>query len=322
MKIILNEASNLTPKEKMRLWADGKRHENVGACGDDKLRMYGDLCISLAHQEPNLSGGYLLNAKVIYGELIKRGLHTDARALWNKINAALNPGIGSASTQTSTNADDDRIMTDFVQNAYEGLVAIRTDYLEDLEAIDAKGDVLKNKVPNIRLAAYVKLLKDFQIVSLQAVVKEAVAQGYLKINNAHTATFNGKSLFAENLGKYVFYYLYYQVLLLTYGYMFQAALAAKTTRQPLKAESNNIQGISFDREFYFYYFDTNLNVSNIICKIVCPTFNYILTQDLFKLEAQDIAVRVARGTSQYYDTVNFKGLGAYFKNFIADLTKN
>ena len=40
----LDEASNLTPYEKMQLFDRGQRKENVKACGDDKLRAYRRIC--------------------------------------------------------------------------------------------------------------------------------------------------------------------------------------------------------------------------------------------------------------------------------------
>lgn len=42
----LDEAGNLTPYEKMKLFDQGQRKENVKACGDDKLRTYRRICQS------------------------------------------------------------------------------------------------------------------------------------------------------------------------------------------------------------------------------------------------------------------------------------
>ena len=61
----LNEASSLTPEEKMQAWHYGDRKENIKACGDAKLQLYYDIC---------MRKGYMAEAKVILEEAKNRGL--------------------------------------------------------------------------------------------------------------------------------------------------------------------------------------------------------------------------------------------------------
>lgn len=63
----LQEASSMSPLDKMRAFNNGTRRENVKACGDQKLHDY--LIISLAHNLQNA-------ARQIEAELINRGLQT------------------------------------------------------------------------------------------------------------------------------------------------------------------------------------------------------------------------------------------------------
>ena len=61
----LNEASSLTPEEKMQAWHYGDRKENIKACGDAKLQLYYDIC---------MRKGYIREAKAILEEAKNRGL--------------------------------------------------------------------------------------------------------------------------------------------------------------------------------------------------------------------------------------------------------
>ena len=44
----LDEASNLSTREKMELWANGQRRENIGAAGEPKLDDFARVSIYLA----------------------------------------------------------------------------------------------------------------------------------------------------------------------------------------------------------------------------------------------------------------------------------
>ena len=61
----LDEASNLTPEEKMREFDAGRRRENVKACGDSKLQIYYDICKQY---------GYTNALDKIRDEMVNRGL--------------------------------------------------------------------------------------------------------------------------------------------------------------------------------------------------------------------------------------------------------
>ena len=61
----LTEASNLSPIEKMRLFNNGQRRENIKACGDQKLKDYYDICVQ---------NGFKNAENLIMSELIARGL--------------------------------------------------------------------------------------------------------------------------------------------------------------------------------------------------------------------------------------------------------
>ena len=62
---ILDEASNLTPYEKMQAFEAGTRRENVAACSDSKLQGYREICLR-AHFNNALAK--------IEAELVKRGI--------------------------------------------------------------------------------------------------------------------------------------------------------------------------------------------------------------------------------------------------------
>lgn len=61
----LNEASGLTPEDKMRLFNTGARRENVKACSDQKLKDYYKICAA---------NGFRIAGAQILQELIARGL--------------------------------------------------------------------------------------------------------------------------------------------------------------------------------------------------------------------------------------------------------
>ena len=63
----LNEASGLSPVEKMRLFDIGQRRENVKACSDQKLKDYYKICSA---------NGFRIAGAQILQELIARGLLT------------------------------------------------------------------------------------------------------------------------------------------------------------------------------------------------------------------------------------------------------
>ena len=63
----LDEASNLTPEEKMKEFDAGRRRENVKACSNQKLQMYHDIC---------KQSGYTNALDKIEAEMINRGLIT------------------------------------------------------------------------------------------------------------------------------------------------------------------------------------------------------------------------------------------------------
>ena len=59
------EESKLTPEEKMDMWHNGERRENIKACGDSKLYMYRDIC---------KNKDYVREVAIIDNELTNRGL--------------------------------------------------------------------------------------------------------------------------------------------------------------------------------------------------------------------------------------------------------
>ena len=59
------EESALTPEEKMDMWHNGERRENIKACGDSKLYMYRDIC---------KNKDYVREVAIIDNELTNRGL--------------------------------------------------------------------------------------------------------------------------------------------------------------------------------------------------------------------------------------------------------
>ena len=59
------EEGKLTPEEKMDMWHNGERRENIKACGDSKLYMYRDIC---------KNKDYVREVAIIDNELTNRGL--------------------------------------------------------------------------------------------------------------------------------------------------------------------------------------------------------------------------------------------------------
>lgn len=73
----LDEASNLSTREKMELWANGKRRENIGAAGEPKLDDFARVSIYLAeHTNDDAFAKRLLNnnVKALCSEFRSRGL--------------------------------------------------------------------------------------------------------------------------------------------------------------------------------------------------------------------------------------------------------
>lgn len=64
MSNFITEASTLTPEQKVEQWHNGKRKENLKACGGQKLHTYFDICIIRK---------YFAEAALILGELERRG---------------------------------------------------------------------------------------------------------------------------------------------------------------------------------------------------------------------------------------------------------
>lgn len=73
----LDEASNLSTEEKMTLWANGQRKENIRAAGEPKLDNFARTSIYMAeHTNDDAFAKRLLNnnVKALCSELRSRGL--------------------------------------------------------------------------------------------------------------------------------------------------------------------------------------------------------------------------------------------------------
>lgn len=114
---ILDEASNLTPYEKMREFELGNRRENVAACSDGKLQGYRDIC-RRAHFNNALAK--------IEAEMVKRGMlrTTTAQVPTSPTNNTAPTNKSSATDKTNLNIDAADLSEDVINTIYSATPGI------------------------------------------------------------------------------------------------------------------------------------------------------------------------------------------------------
>lgn len=116
---ILDEASNLTPYEKMREFELGNRRENVAACSDGKLQGYRDICLR-AHFNNALAK--------IEAEMVKRGLLNTtsiaSQAPTKPVNNTVSSNLSSTTDKTNLNIDAADLSEDVINTIYSATPGI------------------------------------------------------------------------------------------------------------------------------------------------------------------------------------------------------
>ena len=304
MRIVLNEASNLTPIEKMRQWAQGNRKENIGACGDAKLEAYGDLCVALAEGEPQLAGSYLSNARQITYELDRRGLTTTAQVLRGKIRQAELKLKGLEGAETFLEAAFDQ--------GWEVQCKALAKDLADLKAMaeQLQANSLANEIQNNILG----LTKGQWTSGHNSLLND----GHIKPEpSGAMATVDGRfKMTPEDYGKHYIYYRYYDVFIKVFAYM---ALDSIVKKGIYKRNS-----IDYDRVNYSYlnhtvtvYLDPVQSGNNRTTRwfrIHVPTWEAAMNLGLDALQMQRLDILVATDVTAT-KAISFTELGSWVKEF-------
>lgn len=130
-KDLLEEA--LTPEEKMDLWHDGKRRENIKACGDRKLVKYRHIC---------LQNGYDKEVEIIEKELEKRGI---PKELYESMDTREDDEPKRASWDTDFHRLDVEYNHNFKQfKDMEKESGVIRDFIDDLKASGKDYDIYEH----------------------------------------------------------------------------------------------------------------------------------------------------------------------------------
>lgn len=145
----LDEASNLSTREKMELWANGQRKENIRAAGEPKLDDFARVSIYLAeHTNDDNFAKRLLNnnVKALCGEFRSRGLLNAAQKYEAEYNRVMNKINGVA-------AQHNQDVEAFAKTAFDLIADKCKKESEDIEALNdylanllSDSDSLKNLV--------------------------------------------------------------------------------------------------------------------------------------------------------------------------------
>ena len=127
----LAEASNLTTQEKMELWANGQRRENIGAAGEPKLDNFARVSIYMAeHTKDTALAQRLLNNNVraLCNEFRKRGLISAAQKYEAEYTRVSNLISGTASKHQQDVAS-------FAKTAFSAIIKKCDTMTADLDVI-------------------------------------------------------------------------------------------------------------------------------------------------------------------------------------------
>ena len=127
----LAEASNLTTQEKMELWANGQRRENIGAAGESKLDNFARVSIYMAEHTKDMALAKRLlnnNVKALCGEFRKRGLISAAQNYEAEYTRVMNQITG-------VSARHQQDVASFAKTAFSAIVKKCDTMTADLDAI-------------------------------------------------------------------------------------------------------------------------------------------------------------------------------------------
>ena len=302
MKIILHEASNMTPAEKMRAWAQGYRKENIGACGLSKLEAYGDLCVGLALQEPNLAQSYLKNATSIVYELDGRGEATYANALRTRIQSANLKLKGQEGAEK------------FLTAAFDlGWAVIVKDYGADLEDLRARAEALD-------ISAVAKEINDFIIDRSRD--SWVASHKTMLDSNKIIATSTGDAATIDNLnkmtpedyGKHFFYYKYYDAFLRIFSKMTVSGIEKKGAYKYNGMGYDRVSGSFLNHTVTTYYKSLSTGTVKWF-RMHVPTWEAVMNTDLESLQMQRIFIQMSHSEGGSPENVDFVDIAKWVKNF-------